>query len=300
MKRLHARLAVSILAVCLAIAGCGGGRPSGDATPAAAPQGAAAAAPAPAAPAAAAPATAEAASPSPAATGTSGPAAAPAPPPSARAAKRAAPAKSAAPETAPHAEATPPPAAAAAAPVVPPPPPAPRFRDVTIPAGTTLALKLTTPLASDQNKVEDAVTATLTSPISVDGVTVIPHGAEVNGTVLDVKPSGRVKGLASIAFRFDRVHAPGETHTIVTDRITREAQSTKGKDAAKVGIGAGAGALIGGIAGGGKGAAIGSIVGGGAGAGAVAATKGEEVRLPPGTPVTATLREALVVRIRIE
>jgi len=297
MKRLHARLAVSILAVCLAIAGCGGGRPSGDATPAAAPQGAAAAAPAPAA---AAPATAEAASPSPAATGTSGPAAAPAPPPSARAAKRAAPAKSAAPETAPHAEATPPPAAAAAAPVVPPPPPAPRFRDVTIPAGTTLALKLTTPLASDQNKVEDAVTATLSSPLSVDGVTVIPGGAEVNGTVLDVKPSGRVKGLASIAFRFDRVHAPGETHTIVTDRITREAQSTKGKDAAKVGIGAGAGALIGGIAGGGKGAAIGSIVGGGAGAGAVAATKGEEVRLPPGTPVTATLREPLVVRIRIE
>ena len=300
MKRLHARLAVSILAVCLAIAGCGGGRPSGDATPAAAPQGAAAAAPAPPAPAAAAPATAEAASPSPAATGTSGPAAAPAPPPSARAAKRAAPAKSAAPETAPHAEATPPPAAAAAAPVVPPPPPAPRFRDVTIPAGTTLALKLTTPLASDHNKVEDAVNATLSSPLSIDGVTVIPDGAEVNGTVLDVKPSGRVKGLASIAFRFDRVHAPGETHTIVTDRITREAQSTKGKDAAKVGIGAGAGALIGGIAGGGKGAAIGSIVGGGAGAGAVAATKGEEVRLPPGTPVTATLREPLVVRIRIE
>ena len=299
MKRLHARLAVSILAVCLTMAACGGGRPAGDATPAAAPQGAAAAAPAPATPAPA-PAAAPAASPTPAATGTSGPAAAPAPAPSARAAKRAAPAKSAAPESAPRAEATPPPAAAAATPVVPPPPPAPRFRDVTIPAGTTLALKLTTPLASDQNKVEDAVTATLTSPISVDGVTVIPHGAEVNGTVLDVKPSGRVKGLASIAFRFDRVHAPGETHTIVTDRITREAQSTKGKDAAKVGIGAGAGALIGGIAGGGKGAAIGSIVGGGAGAGAVAATKGEEVRLPPGTPVTATLREPLVVRIRIE
>jgi hypothetical protein len=307
MKRLHTRLAVSIVAVCVAIAACGGGRPSGDATPAAAPQGAAAAAPAPAAAApapaaaaAAAPAATPAVSPSPAATGTSGPDAAPAPPPSARAAKRAAPAKSAAPESAPHADATPPPVAAAATPVVPPPPPAPRFRDVTIPAGTTLALKLTTPLASDQNKVEDAVTATLSSPVSVDGVTVLPHGAEVNGTVLDVKPSGRVKGLASIAFRFDRVHAPGETHTIVTDRITREAQSTKGKDAAKVGIGSGPCSLIVGIAGGGKGAAIGSIVGGGAGAGAVAATKGEEVRLPPGTPVTATLREPLVIRVRVE
>jgi len=290
MKRLHTRLAVTTLAICLAAAACGGGRSSGDATPAAAPQGAAAAAPA----------AAPSASPTPAATGTSGPAAAAAPPPSAPAAKRAAPAKSAAPEPAPHAEALPPPAAAAPAPVVPPPPPAPRFRDVTIPAGTTLALKLTTALASDQNKVEDAVTATLSSPLSVDGVTVIPDGAEVNGTVLDVKPSGRVKGLASISFRFDRVHAPGETHTIVTDRITREAQSTKGKDAAKVGIGAGAGALIGGIAGGGKGAAIGSLVGGGAATGAVAATKGEEVRLPHGTPITATLREPLVVRIRVE
>jgi hypothetical protein len=171
---------------------------------------------------------------------------------------------------------------------------------VTIPAGTTIALTLTTPLASDQNKVEDPVTATVSHAVSVDGVTLIPAGAEVNGTVLDVKPSGRVKGLASIAFRFDKVHARSETHSIATEKITREAKSTKGKDAAKVGIGAGVGAAIGGIAGGGKGAAIGSIVGGGAATGAVAATKGEEVRLPAGSPVTTTLTEPLVVRVRVE
>ena len=294
MKRLHERLSISTLAVCLAAAACGGQQPNA-APPAAAPQ---AAAPPPAAPA-----IPPAASPSPAPTGTSGPTAAAAPPamaPAVRPAKRkaAAPPEPTPPVSEPVAEAAAP--IAAAPPPVPPPPPEPRFREITIPEGTTLALRLTTPLASDKNRVEDPVTATLSSPVSVDGVTVIPDGAEVNGTVLDVKSSGRVKGLASIAFRFDRVHARNETHAIVTEGITQEAKSTKGKDAAKVGIAAGAGAVIGAIAGGDKGAAIGSIVGGGAGAGAVAATKGEEVRLPAGTPVTVTLREPLVVRIRIE
>ena len=287
MKRLHDRLAISTLAICVAAAACGGGQPNA-APPVTAAQTGAAAAPAPAAPV-----NTPAAVP----TGTSGPAAAaPATAKAARSAKRTAPAVEATPTSTPVPER----AALPAAPILPPPPPEPRFRDITIPEGTTLTVKLTTPLASDQNKVEDPVSATLSSPLSVDGFTLLPGGAEVNGTVLDVKSSGRVKGLASITFRFDRVHAHNVTHTIDTDRITQEANSTKGKDATKVGIGAGAGALIGGIAGGGKGAAIGSLIGGGAATGAVAATKGEEVRLPPGTPVTVTLKAPLVVRVRIE
>src|SRR3954470_14569020 len=290
MTRLHERLAIPTLAICMAAAACDGGQPNA-APPATAAQTGAAAAPAPAAPAS---------TPSAVPTGTSGPAAAaavPASAPAPRAAKRTTPVPV---EATPTSTPVPERAALAAAPVLPPPPPEPRFRDITIPEGTTLTVKLTTPPASEQNKVEDPLSPTLSSPLGVDGFTLLPGGAEVNGTVLDVKSSGRVKGLASITFRFDRVHAHNVTHTIDTDRITQEANSTKGKDATKVGIGAGAGALIGGIAGGGKGAAIGSLIGGGAATGAVAATKGEEVRLPPGTPVTVTLRAPLVVRVRID
>src|SRR4051812_16081618 len=196
MTRLHERLAIPTLAICIAAAACGGGQPNA-APPVTAAQTGAAAAPAPVAPA-----NTPAAVP----TGTSGPAGAaavPATAPTARSAKRTAPAAVAATPTS-----TPVPerAALATAPVLPPPPPEPRFRDITIPEGTTLTVKLTTPLASDQNKVEDPVSATLSSPLSVDGFTLLPVGAEVNGTVLDVKSSGRVKGLASITFRFDRVH----------------------------------------------------------------------------------------------
>jgi hypothetical protein len=133
--------------------------------------------------------------------------------------------------------------------------------------------------------------------VVIDGTEGLPKGAELVGSVTEAERSGRVKGRASVAFRFQRLTAWDETHDIQTARIAREAASTKKEDATKVGIGAGAGALIGAIAGGGKGAAIGSAVGAGAGTGAVMATRGDEVSLPAGTTVTATLQEPLTVRV---
>ncbi len=189
---------------------------------------------------------------------------------------------------------------AAPAPTVPAPrpvPPPPQFRELTIPAGTRLSLTLTSSVASDTSKVEDVVRAALAKPVLIDGVEGLPKGAELVGSVSEAERSGRVKGRASVAFRFQRLTAWDETHDIQTARIAREAASTKKEDATKVGIGAGAGALIGAIAGGGKGAAIGGAVGAGAGTGAVMATRGDEVRLPAGTTVTATLQEPLTVRV---
>jgi hypothetical protein len=69
----------------------------------------------------------------------------------------------------------------------------------------------------------------------------------------------------------------GETYSIPCEELKFEADDTKKRDALRVGIGAGAGAIIGAIAGGGKGAAIGTAVGGGAGTGAVLLTSGKEV-----------------------
>ena len=69
-------------------------------------------------------------------------------------------------------------------------------------------------------------------------------------------------------------------------------RSTKKKDATKIGIGTGAGAIIGGIVGGGKGAAIGAGVGAAGGTGVVMATRGEEVRLAAGTPVSSHAHRA--------
>lgn len=216
-------------------------------------------------------------------------------------------ASSAAPASAPPAAGTPAPTAgtsaapgpapAPAAPAAPVEPPAPKYREVTIPAGTALNVTVLSTLGSASSQIEDPVRGALAEPVVVSGLTVLPKGTEVSGTVTDVKQSGRVKGKATIAFRFERLSFDGESHRIQTARVTREAAQHKGDDVKKGGVGAGLGAVVGGIAGGGGGAAIGAVAGG---TGAVLATKGREVEIPPGTVVSALLQTALTVRVPVK
>jgi hypothetical protein len=176
--------------------------------------------------------------------------------------------------------------------------PAPTFREVTIPSGTTLSLSLTSAVASDTSKVEDAVSAELTQAVVVDGRDVLPAGSTVTGQVTSAEASGRVKGRAQVAFRFDTLTTGGTKYDVQTAGLSRVASATKGEDATKIGIGAGAGAVVGGLLGGKGGAAKGAAVGGGAGTGLVLATKGQEMRLAPGADVTTTLTAPLTVRLR--
>ena len=197
---------------------------------------------------------------------------------------------------------TPAPATAAVQPRAAARPAAPRpvaakFRDVTIPAGTTLQLSLNTAVASDTSLVEDAVSADLTSAVSIDGRTVLPAGTTVTGIVTDADDSNRVKGRARVELDFRTLTTGGTRYELSAAPFAQLAAATKGEDATKIGIGAGAGALIGGILGGKKGAAQGAAVGGGAGAGVVLATKGKEVRLASGHDVSTQLTSPLTVRI---
>ena len=174
----------------------------------------------------------------------------------------------------------------------------PSYRDVTLPAGTTLPLSLTSSMGSDTSAIEDAVTAELTRSITVDGREVLPAGARLQGIVTEVDDSGRIKGRAMIAFRFTSLQAGDERYDVQTAALSHLAPATKGEDATKIGIGAGAGAVIGGLLGGKDGAAKGAAIGGGAGTGVVLATKGKEMRLAPGADVTSQLTAPLTVRIR--
>lgn len=173
----------------------------------------------------------------------------------------------------------------------------PDLREVTIPTGTTLRLTLQSAVSSDSSRVEDTVRAELRQPVAIDGHAVLPAGTEVVGTVTDVKRSGRVKGRALVAYRFNSLRAAGERYDIHTMPLSQQAAATKGEDAKKIGIGAGAGAALGAILGGGSGAAKGAAIGGGAGTGVVLATRGKEVHVGPGAEVTTKLTAPLTVRI---
>jgi len=172
-----------------------------------------------------------------------------------------------------------------------------RFREVTLPAGTTLRLRLQSAVASDSSRVEDTVRAELSQAVSADGATVLPAGTQVAGNVTDVERSGRVKGRARLAYRFNSLTHDGERYDIATAPLSHQAEATKGEDATKIAVGAGAGAAIGALLGGGDGAAKGAAIGGAGGTGVVLATRGEEVRLGSGATVTTRLTAPLTVRI---
>ena len=189
-------------------------------------------------------------------------------------------------------------AEAASLAAVAPAPAAPRFREVTLPAGTTLRLELKSGVGSEHSHVEDAVRAELRQAVAVDGTTVLPAGTELAGVVTDAERAGRVKGRAHVSYRFDTLRMDGERYDIRTAPLVHQAPATKGEDATKIAIGAGAGAALGAILGGGDGAAKGAAIGGAAGTGTVLATRGKEVQLGPGAQVTTRLTAPLTVRIR--
>jgi hypothetical protein len=179
--------------------------------------------------------------------------------------------------------------------------PAAMFREYTVPEGTTLSLRLATPINSGTNKAEDPVRATLAQAVLVGDASVLPAGSAVTGTVSAVEGSGKVKGLGSIRLHFTDVAAAGRNdHYDIDATYSETAEPTKGSDATKIGIGAGAGAAIGGLLGGKSGAAKGAAIGGGAGTAAVLTTKGTEVDHPAGGTLAVTLKRNIDVRVPLK
>jgi hypothetical protein len=172
-----------------------------------------------------------------------------------------------------------------------------RVREVTLPAGTLLRLRLGSTVSSKTSSIEDPVQATVRSAITRNGVTIVPAGSAVSGYVTEARRSGRVKGRARVGVRFNALRVNGTLYNMRTSAIAREAQGTKKEDTAKIGIGAGAGAITGAIVDGKKGAAIGSAIGAAGGTGVVLATRGDEVSLGRGAAVTVRLTSPLTIRV---
>ena len=164
-----------------------------------------------------------------------------------------------------------------------------RPNPVTLPEGASFALILDTAVSSATSKSGDLVVARLAEDVRVGEKVAVPAGTEVRGRVTAAAPSGHVKGLARLAFDFDTLVLKGRNHSIDTKAVDITARNTHQKDAATIGIGAGAGAIVGAIVDGKKGAGIGALIGGATGTGVMLTNTGKEVELGAGTRVTVTL-----------
>jgi hypothetical protein len=167
----------------------------------------------------------------------------------------------------------------------------------TIPAGTPISIRTTAQIRSDRSSTGSIFAATLAEPIVINGYTVAERGAEVEGIVTNSDPGGRVKGVATITIGARSIMmADGRRLPIQTQTQTFEANQSRGKDAAKVGIASGVGAAIGAIAGGGRGAAIGAGAGAAGGTGVAMATRGDPARVP----AESTIQLALSAPVRVQ
>ena len=69
---------------------------------------------------------------------------------------------------------------------------------ITVPKGTPITAVVDQTLGSDKNHKGDAFVASLSSPVKVDGKTVLPKGAHITGKVVTVKKHELKVALASV------------------------------------------------------------------------------------------------------
>jgi hypothetical protein len=161
----------------------------------------------------------------------------------------------------------------------------------TVPADLALRIRLDDTLTSTDSRVGDPFSATVVEKGEY-------RDARVYGRVVEIDKSGRIKGHTSMMLQFDRLVMPDGRRAAMHAEIVELYHAPSGEKVDVEGaiesggrgrktithtvIGAGAGALLGGIFGGGKGAGIGSVIGGAGGLGTTAFAGRQKITLNSG------------------
>ncbi|MDQ3556301.1 MAG: YMGG-like glycine zipper-containing protein [Gemmatimonadota bacterium] len=165
-----------------------------------------------------------------------------------------------------------------------------------VPAQTTLELRLNNELSTASSRVGDRFTATLLTPVlNAERQTVIPTGATVRGTVTFLRPSTDVLVPAMIQLDFQNIEwgsrsAPFRAEIVSTQAETRGGGVTETLRGAAAGAAAGAalGAVIGRDV---QGALTGAAIGAGAGSVISLGVSDQEGVLRTGTQMTVRLTD---------
>jgi hypothetical protein len=170
-----------------------------------------------------------------------------------------------------------------------------RSARVAVPDDTGLRVSLDRSISSNQSRAGDRFDAIVVDPVVINGKTVIPEGARVEGLVIDAHPSGRLKGRAELRLGLESVEVNGRKYEVRTTAFNDVRRKHRKRNWALIGGGAGGGAIIGAVAGGGEGALIGGPIGVGAGTAVALFTGKKDIRLPAETRITFRLAEPLTI-----
>jgi hypothetical protein len=169
-------------------------------------------------------------------------------------------------------------------------------KPLVVPADTVIAVVLDQTISSKTSKSGDKFTATVESPVEIEGKVAIPKGARAEGVVSDAKAAGRFKGGAALNLTLTSVTVSGRDHEIQTSSAMTSSKGKGKRTAVMVGGGAAGGAAIGAVAGGGKGAAIGALIGAAAGTGGAGLTGNRDITLAAETALDFKLLQPVTIR----
>jgi outer membrane murein-binding lipoprotein Lpp len=181
----------------------------------------------------------------------------------------------------------------------PPPPangqPAPEY-NLTVPAGTELAIRINQDINVKHTHAGDHFTGEIAEPVSMNGSVVLPRGTPVRGRVDESHRRGHFKGASVLELRLTSMTMNGNEYALDThDNVSRKKGKGK-RTAGFIGGMTGAGMLIGGIATGGVGLAIGGAAGAGAGTLIAGTTGNRDLNIPAESVVHFRLADPLVVQ----
>jgi len=169
-------------------------------------------------------------------------------------------------------------------------------KPLVVPADTVISVVLDQSISTKTSKSGDKFTATVESPVEIDGKIAIPKGARAEGVVKDAKAAGRFKGGAALALELTSITVNGKDHDVQTSGAAMSSKGKGKRTATMVGGGAAGGAAIGAVAGGGKGAAIGALIGAAAGTGGAGLTGNRDITLTAETPLDFKLLQPVSIR----
>ncbi len=173
----------------------------------------------------------------------------------------------------------------------------PAFRNVNLPAGTSIPVRITQTLDSATTQQGQSFSGSVASDVIVDGLVAIPQGSGVSGRVSAVQEAGHFQGNSLLTIEVTSINRRGDRIPVSTESFSKQGASRGKNTAIKTGAGAAAGAILGGIFGGGKGAAIGAAAGGGTGAGINGVTRGQQVQIPSESLIPFRLSNSVSLRI---
>ncbi len=174
-----------------------------------------------------------------------------------------------------------------------PPPPV----EVSIPAGTSLAVRVDQRISVKTSHAGDTFTGEIVEPITAsDGSLLVPKLSRVKGLVAAAHKRGHFKGASLLELRLTSLTLNGTEYPLKTRDLTQTKKGKGKRSTAMIAGGSGLGMLIGGVASGGVGLLIGGLAGGGAGTAAAGLTGNRDIDIPAESIVHFTLAGDLVVQ----